>query len=280
MLRAALILVVLLEALLILGLVARTAGLLTALDVDVALLVLRGALVMVVVLIDVDVAVLLKVGLRAAMITLDVNIAVLLNAPGGSITVVNVDLPLDLLSVLGCVLVDVDIDVGLFLGRLGLWRRLDGLQTGQEAENLAETVVRDVQLLLSVLKLLLLAQQPVHAVPDANASTVLHIASDALGVRRDVLKRATDVSHGAIDPFGLLRIRLEGVVDFADGKKALDFVEIGSHAANNAHVDGIRRTNVANAFGLVQELAELVGTANRTRGGAEGEDLSFNHSWC
>jgi hypothetical protein len=135
----------------------------------------------------------------------------------------------------------------------------------------------DVELLLSVLELLLLAQQPVKSVTDANAASCFNITTDALGVWRDVLEGTTNVSHGAIHPSRLFGIGFEGIVDFADRQQASNFIKIRADATNDAHVDGIRWTNIANTFGFVHELAELVGAADCRGSGAHGEKLSFNH---
>lgn len=66
-------------------------------------------------------------------------------------------------------------------------------------------------------------------------------------------------------------------MDLADGQKTSHFIEVGSDAANDAHVDGIGWADVADTLGLGEELGELVGTSKGAGGSTEREDLSFNH---
>jgi hypothetical protein len=114
-------------------------------------------------------------------------------------------------------------------------------------------------------------------VPYTDTAAVFDIASDALSVRRDVLKSAAHVAHASVDPLGLLRVGFEDVVDFANGEKTSHFIKVGPDAANDAHVDCIGRTDVADALGFGEEFGKLVGTSKGTSGSTEGEDLSFNH---
>jgi hypothetical protein len=202
--------VVVLVTLVVVSFVTRFAG---ALNVDITLDVLMGSTM----LVNVDVGVFL-IARRALAIAFNPDVA-LLDTPGSSVAL-NKHLALDPFgSMLGwCVALDVDVDVGLFLWRLGLLGFFDRFQSGQVTEHLAETGVREVELLLSVLELLLLAKQPVDAVSDANAASGFNVTTDTLGVGCDVLERATDVSHGAIHPSWLLRVGLERIVDFADGE--------------------------------------------------------------
>jgi hypothetical protein len=275
------VLVVLLVAVIILGLVAvvEMARVAATMDVDVGL----DVLVTRAVLVDVDVGVLL-IARRALAVALNIDFA--LDTPGGSVAL-DEDLTLDLLmGVLGRIAMDVDVDVGflvgvlvrvlllLLLGPLGL---LDRLQSGQVAQDFGKTGVGNVELLLSVLELLLLAEQPVEAVTNTNAASGFDVSTDALRVRRDVLKGAAHVSHGAVHPARLLRVGLEGIVDFADREETTNFIEVGTDATNDAHVDSVGWTDIADSFGLVHELSNLVGTADCRRCSTEGEELSFNH---
>jgi hypothetical protein len=113
--------------------------------------------------------------------------------------------------------------------------------------------------------------------PDTDTTTVFDVTSDAFSVRRNVLESAAHIAHASIDPFGLLRVGFEDVVDFADREEASHFVEVRSYAADDAYVNCIGRTDVADTFGFGEELGELVGTSNSASSGAEGEKLSFNH---
>ena len=54
-------------------------------------------------------------------------------------------------------------------------------------------------------------------------------------------------------------------------------VEVRADAPNDADVDGIGRANVADTFGLEQELAQLVYAADGAGRSSEGEKLSFRH---
>lgn len=267
-----LMLLMVLVAVVVLGVVA---GLTTrAVDVDVGLNMLATAAA----LIDVDVGVLL-VAWWALAVALNPDVA--LGDTAGGIAL-DVDLTVDAVGVvLGCVTVDVDVDVrflGLLLGRrLGPLGLLDGFQAGQVAKDLAETGVGDVELLLPVLELLLLAQQPVETVTHADATAGLDVAANALRMGRDVLEGAAHVAHGPVDPFRLLRVGFERVVDLADGQQATHFVEISAHAADDAHVDGVGWAYIAHAFGLVHELAQLVGAADGRGRSADGDELSFSH---
>ena len=278
---AAVVLVVLLEALGGVLLVARVGG--------VVALVVEVALVLVAAVVVVDIATLLVVGRRrgrgATAVTLDPDIA-LLDPLSGGVVALDPDLALDVLGVLGGSLApDVDVDVGvlgllllLLLLLLGLLLgRLDGLEAGQEANDLGQTGVGDGELLLPVLQLLLLAEQPVDAVTDANTAALLDVSADALRVRRDVLQGTAHIAHAAVDPLGLLGVGLEGVVDLADGQQAPHFVEVGAHAADDAHVDGVGGTDITQTLGLVQELAELVCAAEGSRRRAERKELSLRH---
>ena len=278
---AAVVLVVLLEALGGVLLVARVGG--------VVALVVEVALVLVAAVVVVDIATLLVVGRRrgrgATAVTLDPDIA-LLDPLSGGVVALDPDLALDVLGVLGGSLApDVDVDVGvlgllllLLLLLLGLLLgRLDGLEAGQEANDLGQTGVGDGELLLPVLQLLLLAEQPVDAVTDANTAALLDVSADALRVRRDVLQGTAHIAHAAVDPLGLLGVGLEGVVDLADGQQAPHFVEVGAHAADDAHVDGVGGTDITQTLGLVQELAELVCAAEGSRRRAERKELSLCH---
>jgi hypothetical protein len=280
------VLVLLLEALVVLGLVT---GVTTALVVlglmarRCAVVVVLGTLGTTVALVNVDVAMLFEVGWRLA-IAVDPDIAVFFKMLGGSTIALDPDLPVDVRGVAGLrrrrLLVDIDVDVRLLLGGvlgLGLVRLLDGLQSSQVAERFAQTGMRDVELLLPVLQLLLLAQEPVDAVPHADTTPILDIASDAFGVRRDVLEGTAHVAHAPVDPFGLFRVGFEDVVDLADRQQASHFVKVGSNAANDAHVDGIGGTDVAHTFGFGQEFGELVGSSKSASSGTQGQDLSFNH---
>lgn len=269
--------VVLLITLIIVGFVARLTGIAPALDVNIALhKVLRAALTF----INIDVTMLFVMS-RRLTIALNPDVAVLLDPSRSSITL-DPDLSVDpLRSVLRSFVFDVDVDVGFLLGRrLGPLRLLDRLEGSQVTEDFAQARMRNLQFLLPVFKLLFLAQEPVNAVPDTNTTAILDIAGDALRMWRDVLQRAAYVSHGAIDPFGLLRVGFEGVMDLADREKATDFVKVGAYAADDAHVDCIGRADVTKAFGFVHKFAELVGTAQSGRGGADGEEFSFRHVWC
>lgn len=278
------VVVLLLEALVILSLVTSIAALVFKVSVvtrsgTAVVVVLRSALT----LINVHVATLLVVGCRMT-VALNPDIAVFLYMTRRRTVTLDPDFPVDVRRVrrlrlrlrLGRFLVDVDVDMSFLLG-LGLMRLLVRLQSSQVAEHRAETGLRDVELLLSVLQLLLLAEQPVDAVPDTDTATVLDIASDALSVRRDVLESAAHIAHASIDPFGLLRVGFEDVVDLADGEKTSHFIKVGLDAANDAHIDCIGRTNVADAFGLVEEFGKLVSTSKGTSGSTESENLSFNH---
>ena len=279
---AAVVLVVLLEAFGGVLLVARVGG--------VVALVVEVALVLVAAVVVVDIATLLVVGRRrgrgATAVTLDPDIA-LLDPLSGGVVALDPDLALDVLGVLGGSLApDVDVDVGvlglllllLLLLLLGLLLgRLDGLEAGQEANDLGQTGVGDGELLLPVLQLLLLAEQPVDAVTDANTAALLDVSADALRVRRDVLQGTAHIAHAAVDPLGLLGVGLEGVVDLADGQQAPHFVEVGAHAADDAHVDGVGGTDITQTLGLVQELAELVCAAEGSRRRAERKELSLRH---
>jgi hypothetical protein len=280
------VVVLLLEALVILSLVTSIAALVFKVSVvtgsgSALVVVLRSALA----LIDVHVATLLVVGCRMT-VALNPDIAVFLYMTRRRTVTLDPDFPVNVRCVrrlrlrlglrLGRFLVDVDVDMSFLLG-LGLMRLLVRLQSSQVAEHRAETGLRDVELLLSVLQLLLLAEQPVDAVPDTDTATVLDIASDALRVRRDVLESAAHIAHASVDPFGLLRVGFEDVVDLADGEKTSHFIKVGLDAANDAHIDCIGRTDVADAFGLVEEFGKLVSTSKGTSGSTEGENLSFNH---
>jgi hypothetical protein len=218
------VVVLLLEALVILSLVTSIAALVFKVSVvtgsgTAVVVVLRSALA----LIDVHVATLLVVGCRMT-VALNPDIAVFLYMTRRCTVTLDPDFSVDVRRVrrlrlglglrLGRFLVDVDVDMSFLLG-LGLMRLLVRLQSSQIAEHRAETGLRDVELLLSVLQLLLLAEQPVDAVPHADAAAVLDIAGDALRVRRGVLQSAAHVAQAAVDPHGLLRIGLEDVVDFA-----------------------------------------------------------------
>ena len=204
------VVVLLLVALVVVRLVAAVTALLLEVGVvtgsrAAVVEVLGSALV----LVDVHVATLLVVswGLTVA---LNPDIAVLLYVSRRRAITLNPDIPLDVRRVgglglrlglgLGRFLMDVDIDVRLLVGRFGLLGLLDWLQSSQVADDLAETGMRDGELLLPVLELLLLAEQPVDAVPHADAAAVLDIAGDAFRVRRDVLKGAAHVAHASVDP--------------------------------------------------------------------------------
>jgi hypothetical protein len=273
------VLVLLLEALVVLGLIT---GVTTALVV-LGLMARRCAVVVVlgtlgtlgatVAFVDVDVAMLFEVGWRLA-IAVDPDIAVFFKMLGRSTIALDPNLPVDVRGVAGlrrrCLLVDIDVDVRLLLGGvlgLGLVRLLDRLQSSQVAERFAQTGMRNVELLLPVLQLLLLAQEPVDAVPHADTTTILDVASDAFGVRRDVLEGTAHVAHAPVDPFGLLGVGFEDVVDLADRQQASHFIEVGSNAANDAHVDGIGGTDVAHTFGFGQEFGELIGTSKSASSG-------------
>jgi hypothetical protein len=276
-LGVALVLVVLLEALGGVLLVARVGGV-VALEIEVALVLVAAVVVMArAALVDVDVAALLVVrGCRA--VTLNPDVALLDTT--GAVVALDPDLALKVLGVLGRSLApDVDVDVGvlgllLLLGLLGLLHRLEARQ---EADDLQQSGVGNDELLLAVLQLLLLAEQPVDAVTDAHAAALLDVAANALRVRRDVLQGAAHIAHAAVHPLGLLRVGLEGIVDFADGQQALHFVEVGAHAADDAHVDGVGGTDIAQALGLVEELAELVCAAEGSRRRTERKDLALDH---
>lgn len=200
------VVVFLLVALVVVGLVAAVTTLLLEVGVVTGS---RAAVVKVLgstlVLVDVHVATLLVVswGLTVA---LNPNIAVLFYVSRRRAITLDPDIPLDVRRVgglglrLGRLLMDVDVNVRLLGGRLGLLGLLDRLQSSQVADDLAETGMRDGELLLPVLELLLLAEQPVDAVPHADAAAVLDIASDAFRVRRDVLKSAAHVAHASVDP--------------------------------------------------------------------------------
>ncbi|KAF7575448.1 hypothetical protein Ptr902_05788 [Pyrenophora tritici-repentis] len=164
---------------------------------------------------------------------------------------------------------NVNVDVSLLLGRLVLGL-LDRLQSGQVTQDLGKTVVGNVEFFLPVLQLLLLTHDPVDAVPDADATAVLDIARNAFSQWCHVLKGAAHVAHATVDPFGLFRIGLEDVVDFAHRKKTSNLLQVGSHAADDAHIDGIRRANVTDAFSFGEKFGEFVGTSQSGTGGADG----------
>ena len=170
-------------------------------------------------------------------------------------------------------MMDVDVDLGGLLGWLRLVGLLIRLQSSQVTEDFAETVVRNLEFFLAVLQLLFLAEEPVDAVPHANATTVLDIASDAFSVGRDVLKGAAHIAHAPVDPFGLFRVGLEDVMDFAHREKASHFLKIGAYAADDAHIDGIGWADITHTFGLGKEFGKLVGTGEGAGSGTEGKEL-------
>lgn len=287
------VVILLFEALVVLSLVAS----ITAMVFKVGVVTGSGSgtavievLVSALALVNIHIATLLVVDCRLT-VALDPDVAVLLYVTSRRTVTLDPDFPVDVRRVgrlrlrlrrglglsLGRFLVDVDVDVGFLLGGLWLVRLLVRLQSSQVAEDGAEAGLRNVELLLPVLQLLLLAEQPVDAVPDANTAAVLDVTSDALRVGRDVLQSAAHVAHASVDPFGLFRVGLEDVVDLADGEQTSHFVQVGLDAADDAHVDGIGRTDVADAFGLVEELGKLVRPSEGTSGSADGENLSFNH---
>lgn len=173
--------------------------------------------------------------------------------------------------------VDVRLLLLLLLVLLGLVGLLNGLQSGQVAEDLAETVVGNYEFLFPVLELFLLADEPVNTVPHANTAAVLNVASDALGVRGNVLEGAAHIAHAAVDPFGLFVVGLEDVVDFADREQTAHLFEIRADATDDAHVDGVGGADITNALGLCEELGELVGASESGGSRAEGDELSFGH---
>jgi hypothetical protein len=223
-----------------------------------------------------------------------------LNAPGSTGILLNVDVPVNVRrvgSVVGMsgsssmggsrrwrrrsLLMNLNVNVRLFLllllGMLGLVGLLNGLESGQVAEDLAETVVGDCEFLFSVLELFLLAEQPVNTVPHADTAAVLNVASDAFSVGRNVLEGAAHIAHAAVDPFGLFVVGLEDVVDFADREQTAHLFEIRANATDDAHVDGVGWTDITHTLGLCKELGELVGASESGGSRAEGDELSFDH---
>jgi hypothetical protein len=244
-------------------------------------------------LVNIVLAVLLVVSWRLT-VALYPNITVLLDVSGTSAFTLDVDVPVNMRGV-GRVmdrsrsrdrsgsgrglLVDFNVDVGFLLGvlMLGLVGFLDGLQGGQVAKDLAETLVGDAEFLLPVLELFLFAEEPVDAVPHANTAAIFNVASDAFRVGGNVFEGAAHVAHAAVDPFGFFRVGLEDVVDFADREQTAHLFEIRADAADDAHVDGIGWADVAHTFGLCKELCELVGAAEGRGRSAEGDELSLDH---
>lgn len=160
------VVVLLLEALVILSLVTGITAMLFEVSVvtgsGTALIVVLGSALA---LIDVHVAMLLVVGCGLT-VALNPDVAVFLYASSRRAVTLDPDFPVDVRRVcrlglrlrLRRFLMDVDVDVSFLLGRLGLVRLLVWLQSSQVAEHLAETGMRDVEFLLSVLQLLLLAE--------------------------------------------------------------------------------------------------------------------------
>lgn len=300
--------VLLLEALVVVGLVAG----LTAVVFPVGIVVVRRrgrttAAVIVVLgatlaFIDIDLTVFLVVG-RRLVVALNPDITVFLNAPGSTSILLNVDVPVNVRrvgSVVGMsgsrnrsmggsrrwrrsLLMNFNVDVRLlllllvFLGMLGLVGLFNGLESGQVAEDLAKTVVGNCEFLFSVLELFLLAEQPVNTVPHANTAAVLNVASDAFSMGRNVLEGAAHIAHAAVDPFGLFVVGLEDVVDFADREQTAHLLEIRADATDDAHVDGVGWTDITNPLGLCEEFGELVGASESGGSRAEGDELSFDH---
>jgi hypothetical protein len=162
------VVVLLLEALVILSLVTGITAMLFEVSVvtgsGTALIVVLGSALA---LIDVHVAMLLVVGCGLT-VALNPDVAVFLYASSRRAVALDPDFPVDVRRVcrlglrlrlrLRRFLMDVDVDVSFLLGRLGLVRLLVWLQSSQVAEHLAEAGMRDVEFLLSVLQLLLLAE--------------------------------------------------------------------------------------------------------------------------
>lgn len=240
---------------LVVGLVVRFAA---ALDVDFAFVVAAGAAMLIddglahvvvarsaVLMLDV---VLLDSARSATYgVVLDPRLALLGYPPRAMLASLDPDLPL--VPVRSFVVPHVDVDVHmlvdvhiaacvvavvllvvfmllvllvLFVGLLARVR-LDG---GEVSDNLGQAGVGDGDLLLAVLELLLLAQQPVDAVAQADTATVVDVARYTLGVRGDVLQGAAHVAHGTVHPLGLFGVRFESIVDFLDGEQTAHFVEV------------------------------------------------------
>ena len=301
--------VLLLEALIVVGLVAGVTAVLFPVGIVVVRRRRRSTAAVIVVLgatlafIDIDLTVFLVVG-RRLVVALNPDIAMFLNTPGSTGIAFNVDVPVNVRRVGRVVgmsgsgsrsmsgsrrrrrrslLMNLNVDVRLLLlllvllGMLGLVGLLNRLQSGQVAEDLAETVVGNCEFLFSVLKLFLLAEQPVNTVPHADAAAILNVASDAFSMGRNVLEGAAHIAHAAVDPFGFFVVGLEDVVDFADREQTAHLFEIRADATDDAHVDGVGWTDITHPLGLCEELGELVGASESGGSRAEGDEVSFDH---